>query len=322
MARAETPPRDAQHGVTMDMDLTKYLPPVQQAHAIAAHLPVALSALGVVAVAAAIVVRTNRDSLRWAVVGMYLLLAASAVLSVETGESARAQVSGALPKSIWNTIDQHEDMAERVWMFAVGTAVLMAVSIPAKGGLRTSMSIVTLLASLGTVGWVGYVGHLGGGLVYEHGIGIPPDKIVEWRINPPAGSSTAVAAAEPNPDLIPIEPIDMEEAKRVSYKNDIVPIFEEVCYSCHSPEEKIDAELDMTTVEKLIVGGEKYGASLVPGKPDESTIVKYVRGELLPQMPEDDMPLTRDEVHLIRLWIAAGAIDDTKPDEPAAPLEQ
>jgi uncharacterized membrane protein len=308
----------------MEIDVMQYLPPVQQAHAIAAHLPVALSALGVVAVAAAIIIPTNRHTLRWAVVGMYILLAATAVLSVETGESARAQVSGALPKPIWETIDRHEDMAERVWMLSLATALFMAVSVPARGGLRTSMNAVTMLASLATVGWVGYVGHLGGDLVYSHGIGIPPDRIVEWRINPPAGGATTVASvpATQRTDLIPIRDIDMTEAAAVSYTNDIVPIFEEVCYSCHSPEEKIDAELDMTTVEKLLIGGEKYGSCIVPGKPDESTIVKYVRGELQPQMPEDDMPLTREEVHLLRLWIAAGAIDDSKVEEPPAPLEE
>jgi len=137
------------------MDLNEYLPTPQEAHAISAHMPVALSALGVLAVIAAISIRTNRDSLRWASVGLYVLLACSAVVTVETGESARGQISGSIGKSIWDTIQTHEDMAERVWMFAVATAVCMAVSVVARGGLRTSMNVVTLLASIGTVGSVG-----------------------------------------------------------------------------------------------------------------------------------------------------------------------
>ena len=91
---------------------------------------------------------------------------------------------------------------------------------------------------------------------------------------------------------------------------------------CHSPEEKIDAELDMTTIEKLIIGGEKYGASIIPGNPDDSPLVKYCRGEYLPKMPEDDMPLSVEEIHMIRMWIAAGALDDSADGEPVAPLEQ
>ncbi len=305
----------------MDLDFSKFIPPVQQAHAIAAHLPVALSALGVLGTLAAILIKTNRDSLRWAVVGLYVVLACAAVVSVETGESARAQISGSIPKPIWDTIQLHENMAERVWMFSVATALCMAVSVPARGGLRTSMNFVTMLASLGTVGWVGYVGHLGGDLVYSHGIGIPPDKVIEWRINPPAGSAKP-AQEDVGRNLIPIQDFTPEEAKQVSYKNDIQPLFEEVCLSCHSPDEKIEANLDMTTVPLILAGGEKYGPSIIPGKPDESPLVKYCRGEYLPQMPEDDMPLTREEIHLLRMWIAAGAIDDTAASEPVAPLEE
>ena len=204
------------------MDFSELIPPVQQAHAIAAHMPVALSMLGPLAVIAAIVIRTNRDSLRWAVVGLYILLACSAVISVETGEGASAEVSGAISTAIWDTIELHEDMAERVWMFAVATALCMAVSVLARGGLRTSMNIVTLIASLGTVGWVGYVGHLGGDLVYNHGIGIPPDKVVEWRVNPPADAPARnIAPPEPDRDITPIKDFTMEEAKQVSYKDDI-----------------------------------------------------------------------------------------------------
>jgi uncharacterized membrane protein len=305
------------------MDLTRFIPPVQQAHAVAAHLPVALSALGVLAVVAAILIPTSRDSLRWAVVGLYILLAATAVISVETGESAQSQISGSIPKAVSDTIQLHESMAERVWMFSLATALLMAVSIPARGGLRMCMNIVALLASLGTVGWVGYVGHLGGELVYAHGVGVPPDQVIEWRLNPPAGAATKTAVpAEPDRDLTPIQPFDLTEAQSVSYQDDIQPIFEEVCYACHAPWEKIDAKLDMTTVPLLLAGGEKYGPSILPGKPDESPLIKYCRGELLPQMPEDDMPLTREELHLIRMWIAAGAVDDSAPGEPPAPLEQ
>lgn len=297
------------------MNLEDWIPSTQEAHAIAAHLPVALSALGVLGVLVAILVKTQRDSLRWAVVGLYLLLAATAWVSVETGEDARAEVSGAISPAIWDTINQHEELAERVWMFALGTAVVMAGSIAAKGGLRTIMSIVTLVASLATAGWVTATGHQGGTLVYEHGIGIPPDKIVEWRINPPAPDPNAqTSAPAPTQDngrpLIPIEPIDMAEAATISWTNDVYPILEEVCIECHKPDQ-LDAKLDMTTVANLLKGGEKYGPAIVPGKPDESTTVKYSRGELLPQMPKDEFPLTKEELHIIRQWIAAGAIDDS-----------
>jgi hypothetical protein len=69
----------------------------------------------------------------------------------------------------------------------------------------------------------------------------------------------------------------------------------------------------MTTVEGLLKGGEKYGPAIIPGNPDGSTTIKYVRGELLPRMPKEDVPLDPEQVHILRMWIAAGAIDDSPP---------
>ncbi len=309
----------------MDFDLNQYIPSTQEAHAITSHMPVALSAIGVVGVLAALLIRTQRDALRWAVVGLYVVLAATAYVSVRTGENARLAISGSVAPAIWEKIDHHEDFAKRVWIFGLGTAVVMAASIAAKGGLRTSMSGVTIVASLATAVWVGLTGHEGGTLVYHHGIGIPPDQVVEWRINPPAKGSAAAAAPKQELQatgrpLIPIYPIDPAAAAQVSWKHDVVPILDEACKECHM-DGKIEAKLLMTTVQGLLIGGEKYGPSIIPGKPDESTAIKYVRGELLPQMPKDEFPLTKEQVHTLRLWISAGAIDDSAAQGDLAPLK-
>ena len=292
------------------MDFAQYIPNTQEMHAITSHLPVAMSIVGVVAVLAAILIKTQRDVLRWSAAACYGLLAVTAYIAEETGENARTALSGSLPKSIWEIVEEHQDMADKVLYLGLATAVLMIISIVSKGALRRGASALTIGASLGTAVWVGLTGHHGGTLVYEHGIGIPPDQVVEWRINPPADPGpTAIATVDPK-DLIPIFPIDPEEAEKISWVRDILPLFEEVCNECHRPGD-LDAELDMTTVEGLLKGGEKYGSSLIPGKPDESTLVKYSRGELQPQMPEDDMPLLKEELHILRLWIYAGAKDDS-----------
>ncbi len=305
------------------MNFEDWIPSTQEAHAIAAHMPVALSALGVLGVLVAVLVKTQRDSLRWAVVGLYVVMAVCAWLAVQTGEKARAEVSGAIGSAIWDTIDTHQYRADRVWMFALGTAVVMAGSIAARGGLRTIMSVVTLFASLATAGWVMATGHAGGTLVYQHGIGIPPDQVVEWRLHPPAADPTKPVAAAPAATqangraLIEVLPIDMAEAQKISWTSDVLPLLEDACNECHKPS-KIESKLLMTTVPGLLTGGEKYGPAIIPGKPDESTTVKYIRGELLPQMPKDELPLSKDDLHIIRMWIAAGAIDDTGH---TAPLE-
>ena len=58
-------------------------------------------------------------------------------------------------------------------------------------------------------------------------------------------------------------------------------------------------------------GGKKAGPAIVPGKPDESPLVQYLRGLRKPQMPKGNPALSEEEVHLIRQWIFAGARDDS-----------
>lgn len=301
------------------MDLSEFIPNTQEAHAIAAHLPIGLSVFGVLLVAAAVVIKTEREVLRWVASATYLLLALTAYIAVMTGEDSRSEVAGTVSKAIWEIIDDHEYMAEYVWMFGIGTAVLMAASVFTKDTPRRVVGIATLVAALATAVWVGLTGHHGGTLVYQHGIGIPFDQAVEWRINPPKTDRAAPELSEKEKaireeDLITIFDIVPAEAEEISYVRDIAPLMEEVCVECHM-EGDLDSEYDMTTAANIIKGGEKYGAAVIPGKPDESTLIKYVRGALLPQMPEDDMPLLREEVHMLRLWIYAGAKDDSQSTE-------
>lgn len=305
------------------MNLSELLPNTQEAHAITVHLPVAISIIGVLVVAVALLLKTSKDVLRWSAVATYLLLAVTGYVAVETGEDARTEVSGAISPAIWEVIDEHEEMAEYVWMFAVGTSVLLLISIFTKGMTRLGTGIAAFALAIAAAVWVGLTGHYGGDLVYQYGIGIPPESVIEWRLNPPSeeelaakAEEVAIAEAESAKDLIPITEIDPDEAAKVSWTRDVYPLLEEVCVECHTPPDDLDSEYDMTTVAALLIGGEKYGTSIVPGKPDESTLIKYVRGELLPQMPEDEMPLLREEVHMLREWIFAGAIDDS--DNPPA----
>jgi hypothetical protein len=68
--------------------------------------------------------------------------------------------------------------------------------------------------------------------------------------------------------------------------------------------------LETGSVAALSKGG-KHGPAVVAGKPDASLLVQYLRGLKTPQMPQGGTPLSVDELHRVRLWIAAGARDDT-----------
>ena len=228
------------------MDLAEFIPNTPDAHAIAAHLLIGLSVFGGLLVAAAVVIKTEREVLRWVASATYLLLALTAYIAVMTGEDSRSEVAGTVSKAIWEIIDDHESMAEYVWMFGIGTAVLMAASVFTKDTPRRVAGIATLVAALATAVWVGLTGHHGGTLVYQHGIGIPFDQAVEWRINPPKTDRAAPELSEKEKaireeDLITIFDIVPAEAEEISYVRDIAPLMEEVCVECHM-EGDLDSE--------------------------------------------------------------------------------
>src|SRR4051812_19376699 len=109
---------------------------------------------------------------------------------------------------------------------------------------------------------------------------------------------------------IATRPIDPGEAAKISWTRDIQPILQAKCSECHSSDERKD-EFEITSVATLRTKGRKDGPGVLPGNPDESAIIQRIRGRTRPQMPKDRAPLSEDELHLLRSWIAAGAKDDS-----------
>lgn len=93
----------------------------------------------------------------------------------------------------------------------------------------------------------------------------------------------------------------------VDFERDVWPILEQHCVSCHGPEDEFN-DLRFDSKEAILKGG-KSGEVLVPGEPDKSSM--YVR----PSLPADDFdimpaegdPVPKEEVEILRRWIAAGA---------------
>ena len=122
--------------------------------------------------------------------------------------------------------------------------------------------------------------------------------------------STSEVAIEAEDDaLIPVRPLSADDAAQISYRQHVWPIIDHHCISCHDAEYK-DGGYDMTTVESKKLAGNKAGPGVIPGDPDNSASIKYIRGILQPQMPRRQEPLNADELHILRLWIYAGAQDN------------
>ena len=111
--------------------------------------------------------------------------------------------------------------------------------------------------------------------------------------------------------------VPVQEPQPVSYHREVLPLLRARCAGCHRPGEA-EGKLDLTTFDGLMSGG-RSGPSVVPGDPDASLLIELVVpwDEEPPEMPEDDEPLTEEEVSLLRRWIESGAVDDT-PEEQAS----
>jgi hypothetical protein len=161
--------------------------------------------------------------------------------------------------------------------------VAIALSVICWGLFILSKRIITAPYYVGLVSsavLLGITGHLGGSITHGEGF-LTKSSNIEVRPS-------------------------VEEA--VLYTDIIRPIFDSKCYSCHNPT-KIKGDLDMTTEEGLLKGGEN-GVILSKGDADEASLLSRVH---LPLSDEDHMPpenkaqLSEDEITLIEWWIANDA---------------
>ena len=99
--------------------------------------------------------------------------------------------------------------------------------------------------------------------------------------------------------------------KPVSYYTEIVPILKRSCQGCHHPGDP-NGDLIVTSYHELKRGG-MAGESIISGKPDESLLIELISGDP-PAMPQNQDPLSKEEIDLFRRWILEGAKDDTPAD--------
>ena len=85
--------------------------------------------------------------------------------------------------------------------------------------------------------------------------------------------------------------------------DDVATVVSDNCTRCHGTNGT--AGLNLSTYATAIAGSNR-GAVLVAGDPDNSLLVRRIRGEITPQMPRGAAPLSADEIALIIAWIEGG----------------
>ncbi len=127
-----------------------------------------------------------------------------------------------------------------------------------------------------------------------------PRKVTAAPVENPAAPSLEKPASPP----VPPTPKLSAPTVAVTFQNDILPIFQAKCVSCHGADrKKIKGGLDVRTVASLLRGGDS-GPALVRGDPDKSLLWDSVSTN---QMPPGKAKLTANEKAKIRQWILDGA---------------
>src|SRR5882762_3366610 len=92
------------------------------------------------------------------------------------------------------------------------------------------------------------------------------------------------------------------------FEKKIQPILTETCYKCHSHDaDKIKGGLLLDSHEAALKGGDT-GPALVPGKPEESLLIKAIRytdPDL--QMPPKGKKLSDEQISALTEWVKLGA---------------
>jgi uncharacterized membrane protein len=142
--------------------------------------------------------------------------------------------------------------------------------------------------------------------------------------SPPPTTTSAVPTTLPSVSPVAIAPVAPAVAAvaaaesavgggHLDYARDIEPIFTSNCVKCHN-ESKKKGGYRLDAKDHVFAAGESGNVPIVPGKADESRLVKMIegKGEFADSvMPPKGDPLTYQQIQLIRQWIDDGAKTST-----------
>lgn len=101
-------------------------------------------------------------------------------------------------------------------------------------------------------------------------------------------------------------------AEPLAFNRDIRPILSKTCFTCHGPDAAaVKGELRLDIRERALKGGESGKPAIVPGKPEESMVVKHITSkdpdDIMPP-PEAHMKFTAEDAAKLTRWIKEGAV--------------
>lgn len=117
-----------------------------------------------------------------------------------------------------------------------------------------------------------------------------------------------LVSLSPNAKPVELPKVTVQQAtgkETVSFARDIAPVLAASCNGCHGTERPRE-NFSVNTFERLLAGGDQ-GAVIVPGKPNDSLLVKKLEGTGGgARMPQNQSPLATDVIAKVRKWIEEG----------------
>src|SRR5262249_61258230 len=108
-----------------------------------------------------------------------------------------------------------------------------------------------------------------------------------------------------------MHPVQAVRGDDLDFSRDVRPILARHCFKCHGPDDKArKGKLRLDLRETAIQGGKSGERAVVPGKPDESELVRRISNtedsDVMPP-PSTQNPVADQDKQILRRWIAAGA---------------
>jgi uncharacterized membrane protein len=276
-------------------------------HSAFVHIPLAMAWLGIaLAVVAALL--HKHASYRVIAIGFHSLMVAACFITVNSGEAAHDAISRALSNAQYELVEQHEELAEKLWLFAGSVVALLIISAYPKRLVRHSGAWLAVAASIANALWAAEVGHLGGTLVYVHGVGVQQQPHGPPSDRPSRPERNDIGSFDGRAD-----DSTARDPRIAFFQDHVKPILADHCFKCHNPAKaaaRKSGRLDQTSREGLLTGG-RSGPSIVVGQPEKSLLIKRVRHvdpEDDPMPPPPNAPLREDEILILEQWIRDGAL--------------
>jgi uncharacterized membrane protein len=201
-------------------------------HAALVHFPIVLASLCTMLALATAILHKN-ITLRVVAILAGGLFIGACFIAVNSGEDAEHALKGMRSAEVDQTLHDHEEMAEVLWMFAAAVTGLLFISAIPKPVVRHTAAWLAVFAGAVAIGWVTITAHLGGTLVYTHGLGTQVSQVA------PATNTSGNSAVATVPATRPVEADAKSDGAtdvRVAFfREQVQPILSENCFSCHNP---------------------------------------------------------------------------------------